>query len=92
MHAFLIILFLLVVSCQPAERRPVGPVYEPVDTAACHDAEANLKKLNCREATLPSGKPFNQFCFEKMVAGIPLAPRCLSKITSCDQVESVCNP
>lgn len=65
------------------------PVIEGVQY--CGAAEVRLKQLGCIPKETPytnKGKSFTQFCQETMRNGINIAPYCLSRINSCDQINS----
>ena len=70
----------------------VNPQPVPVvkDSEFCQQAEVHLKELKCISSTQPytkKGKSFTQFCQEKQDQGISIEPKCLSNITSCDQMD-----
>lgn len=85
-------LLLFIVGC------PNGPT-PPTDTAYCQAAEQNLQALcnrdqvankHCCEVVKPTlkGKSFTQFCQETQGNLIHIFPQCLSKITSCSQIDT----
>ena len=57
------------------------------DTEFCAAADAHLVSLSCvSNPYTKRGKTFTQFCQETQAAGIYLNPKCLSTVTSCDQI------
>lgn len=78
-------------SCSaPGPTNPVEPRPTPIvtDSDYCDKAEANLVRLNCPEGNpTKKGKSFSDLCFELQQKGVFLNPKCLSTVTSCDQVD-----
>lgn len=71
------------------------PRPEPVvkGTDYCSAAEKHLLAIHCSEGNpTKKGKSFTDFCKETQQNGIFLNPECLSKITSCDQIDACENP
>jgi hypothetical protein len=55
----------------------------------CKIAQLHLEKLGCIAKDKPytkKGKYFGEFCQETISNGIDLSPKCISEITSCDQI------
>lgn len=52
----------------------------------CQKAAEKLAELHCKE----SRPDFVDFCLSSLDAGVPLRPVCLSMITDCKEVDSVC--
>lgn len=75
-------------SCIEPKTQP-RPTPIVVDTDKCYLAEVKLKELHCISdgAFTKKGKSFSQVCEETQEAGVFMNPRCLSTITSCDQVD-----
>lgn len=94
---FAITLLTVIVGCPPA---PVPPHPTPVvtDTFLCPDADTHMAAL-CQadpvknayccqvDALTKKGKNYTQFCIEKQNQGIFLNPRCVSQVTSCEQID-----
>ena len=83
-------LFLLLsIGCKSFAPQP-----EPImtDINLCSTAEMHLNELGCPEGKpLKDGTSFTKFCTDTQYAGIYLNPKCLSKITACDQVDYCTN-
>lgn len=98
-RVLLVIAFFVFVSCAGAPPSPKPPEpsdpQDPDHSIACKAAETHLLELDktepCPEAHLPSGKPFAQFCVEKIKGGIRLSPKCIASVKSCKEIESSCN-
>jgi hypothetical protein len=81
-------LFLLstLVACPnqiPEQPKPI--IFE---NDYCYKAEYNLNKLNCREGKpTKTGVTFTSFCLKTQENGIPLRPKCLSEIDSCEKID-----
>lgn len=79
-------------SAAPTEIRiiPKDSLEEIKDTELCPLAEKHLKLLYC----IPLNKPFQndetftQFCEESQLRKIFLNPRCLTLISSCEEVQT----
>lgn len=79
----------------------VAPHPTPVvtDTSLCPVADTNLANL-CKadsvknayccqvDAVTKKGKSFSQVCTEKQGEGVYFNPRCISTVTSCDQIDT----
>jgi hypothetical protein len=79
-----LLLGFLLVACGETVPPPVTDGVE-----YCALAETHLKQLGCIPKDGPytnKGKSFTQFCQETMGYGINIAPHCLSRINSCDQI------
>lgn len=100
MQKTIIIAFLTILtplSC-PEQGTPPTPTPVVTDTDSCKSAEQNLTNLckanaansYCCATVSPTkkGKLFTQVCQEKQAEGVFLNPKCLSTITSCDQIDS----
>lgn len=83
---------------------PTPPKPTPVVTGTdqCGAAEQNLHNLcnmdpvknnYCCQVVAPTkkGKSYTQFCQEKQNQGIFLNPKCVSGVTSCDQIDPCTN-
>lgn len=82
----------------PSQPVQPHPTPEVADTALCPNADEHLTQLcqadpvknkYCCQVVAPTkkGKNFTQFCIEKQNEGLFLNPRCLSTVTSCDQID-----
>lgn len=78
-------------SCTPSP--PIAPM--PSDSAYCGAAGAQLLKLQCTDGEghllggqNASGQTYTVRCQTAESYGIPMAPECISNITSCDQVDT----
>lgn len=69
------------------------------DTAMCVTADQHLASLCSADssknaycclvdALTKKGKNYTQFCIEKQNEGVFLNPRCISQVTSCDQIDA----
>jgi hypothetical protein len=76
------------VTCNQSPHAPA-----PTDSAFCNAAQAQLLTLQCKDSegnllggpnTL--GKSYADRCREAEANGVPQAPKCISTVTSCDQV------
>ncbi len=79
----------------PPPGPPVPPPPVPPDTDKCATACANLTKLHCAEAEpikMSDGSvtTCEQFCRETQNQGVYLNPDCVSKVTTCAEVETKC--
>lgn len=86
---------VLLVACSsttPIEIRisPKDSLEEIKDTELCPLAEKHLKLLYCipLNKSFQNGETFTQFCEESQLRKIFLNPRCLSLISSCDEVKT----
>lgn len=82
----------LVVGC-PGPKSPVDyddveptPVEAKKGKTSCQLAAERLKVLHCKE----SADDFAQRCQELVDAKVPLCPLKLSRIKTCDEIETVC--
>ena len=84
-----------IMSACPGQNNPV-PV---IDNGSCQLAETHLHSLcnadtinnkHCCDIVKPTlkGKSFSQFCTETGTNGIDIHADCLSKITSCNQIDA----
>jgi hypothetical protein len=90
---FLIALWALMLGCPPS--KPVPPI--PVNGDECERAETRLKPapegLGCTRPdgspfwVTKKGKPFSTFCRDRMENGDFINGDCISRITSCDDLE-----
>jgi len=78
-------LALILFGCGPVPPPPPAPPDPILDNIeACTDASKNIDKVCPKLSTTPAGKPFDQFCREKMEQGVPMNPTCIIKASSCD--------
>lgn len=85
---------ILIIQCRNSV--PPHPAIEVHDSEYCPAAQTNLIKLGCIDKSgiyTKKGKSFDQFCEETQNIGeVFINPKCLSEITSCDQIPSCNNP
>lgn len=85
-------------------QNPVTPKPTPivVDTEMCDTADKHLAQLCLADSEknkyccmigspTKKGKTYTQFCIEKQNQGVWLNPRCVSQITSCEQIDNCTN-
>jgi hypothetical protein len=96
--------FALFNDCAPINNSPTPPHPTPVviDTDQCGAAETNLHSLcnadpvknsYCCQVVAPTkkGKSYTQFCQDKQLQGVFLNPKCVSSVTSCEQIDACTN-
>lgn len=83
---------------------PTPPRPTPIvtDTSLCSSAEQHLQQMcdadksannYCCLVVAPTkkGKSYAQFCQDKQNEGVFLNPKCVSTVTSCDQIDACTN-
>lgn len=96
---FCVVFFAILINVG-CPRNPVSPHPTPVvtDTNMCVEVETHLtqmcnanptKNAYCCQVSAPTkkGKSYTQFCIEKQNQGVFLNPKCVSQVTSCDQID-----
>lgn len=86
MKKIVIMLLGAILTACPNSPTPVINGYE-----YCQSAETHLKELGCISRDKPytkKGNSFTVFCQETMKNGINVAPKCLSEIQNCEQINS----
>ena len=69
------------------------PIPFPVNGDECERAEQRLKDMTCKHPdgqpmwVSKQGKPFAQFCRERLAVGDYINGNCVAQITDCKQVE-----
>lgn len=82
---------------QPPKPTPVPTGSEYCKLADMHlydmcQADSNKNKYCCEVgAKTKKGKTYTEFCIEKQNQGVFLNPKCLSTITSCNQIDACTN-
>lgn len=87
-YAFVAILAIFVFTAGTCERLPDPEI--PDDTPDCEAAGANLVRLECKEAWLPDGTSFQNYCEDVQEKGHALNPSCLKDIKACSEISTVC--
>jgi hypothetical protein len=65
-----------------------GTLSTSTSTDVCDIAGQRLAILNCPEAKTPDGTPYATFCRHARITHLDIHPECISKITSCSQVNA----
>ena len=82
-----VVLIMLIISCQTVRSVPI----EPPDTSSCPAACDRMKFLHCSEGEdIPGGPSCVQFCVETQKAGHALNPQCLKTINTCEEIYTKC--
>lgn len=98
--AYLLLLFLI--SCKDPVYQPPRPTPIVTDTEMCKPAQLHLEELCAQESKVNAyccrvvkptlkGKTYTQFCEEKQSQGVFLNPRCVSNVSTCDQIDACTN-
>lgn len=94
----LLALILLALGCPPKDP-VVPPPNPPVDTDLCGEMCEHLKTLGCEEGEdvynndIPGpvdepNQSCEDWCAEMQDKGVFINPRCVSKVESCDEIET----
>lgn len=82
----LLFLTLLLTACPttvPPIPIPPDPIFD--DENVCVTASKTIDKVCPKLSFTPAGKPFDQFCREKMQQGVPMNPSCIVNASSCEE-------
>ena len=78
---------ILLLSC--GGLRPIPLPIDPGDSDQCAPACARMESLGCPEGQpLSDGTSCTQFCKDTQRAGHALNPTCLTKILTCEEIET----
>lgn len=84
-------LIILGPNCSANTNQSSVAIPTPVvtDTQYCDLAQSHLIALKCDEGNpTKKGKSFSTVCRETQDNGIFINPKCLSEVTTCDQIDS----
>ena len=92
-YILIALISLIVQNCSNTGVTSNAPLKQPTpvvtDTEYCDLAQTHLLQLKCEEGNpTKKGKSFSIVCRETQTNGIFINPKCLSQITSCDQVNT----